>query len=319
MPFSILANRPATHDRAVAFCCDDGYLPYALFAAARIADLHPMRDFDILLCASGPVEVPAALDWIDLRVVEFDMAGAFDGLRLDAGRTDVVYLRLMLPPALADDYSRILYLDSDIHVQGGDLSALMDVGLGGRILGAVRDNTQWRTPLRRPEQFRRLGLPTAPYFNAGVMLIDVPAYVEERLMDRCVDLGRRESAQMIRHDQNLYNAVLQGDWAELSPVWNWQYTSKSRLHEAMADPHIVHFIGGAKPWNDPSGRLAPRFGRELRAFLDLYMPDRMPPPQGTPPGRQLGRMRTALSREWLAAGRMNTYLRRFAGDLVVKT
>ena len=32
---------------------------------------------------------------------------------------------------------------------------------------AVRDNIQWRTPRRRPEQFRRLGLPAAPYFNSG--------------------------------------------------------------------------------------------------------------------------------------------------------
>ena len=61
-------------------------------------------------------------------------------------------------------------------MQGGDFAALLGVDLGARVLGAVRDNMQWRTPSRRPEQFRRLRLPASPYFNAGVLLIDVERF-----------------------------------------------------------------------------------------------------------------------------------------------
>lgn len=319
MGMTCTSDRPARHRRAVVFACDEGYLPYALFAISRIAALHPERDFDICLCTGvSPVEIPASLADLDIRLCQVDVGDMFDGLRLDPGRSPDVYLRLALPQALGADYDRILYLDSDIHVQGGDFSALLSVDLGGRPLGAVRDNTQWRTPSRRPAQFRVLGLPGARYFNAGVLLMDVPRYLEADLLARCVALGRAEAGRMIRHDQNLYNAVLQGDWAELSPAWNWQYTWASRFFEAMQTAHVVHFIGKRKPWKDAEGELPPRFAREMGAFLARHWPDRPPVPVGPGPAHDARLMRKHLLKHLVAAPAMARYLARFPDDLTVR-
>lgn len=318
MTISFEASAPAHADRAIVFACDEGYAPYALMAAARIAELHPNRDFDICLCSDGELSAPASLAHLGVRLCRVSTGGIFSGLRLDPGRTEVVYLRLALPAALAADYGRLLYYDSDIFVQSGDFAALLGVDLGGRVLGAVRDNTQWRTPGRRPEQFRRLGIPTAPYFNAGMLLIDVERWNATDLMGRCIDFGRRHRDQMIRHDQNLLNGTLQGDWAELSPAWNWQYTRSTMLFEAMEDAHVVHFINPKKPWTHGGGQLPPRFRAGCRAFLAAHYPDRLQiGPDRHAMHQNRGYMRDVLFRHLMAMGRFCDYLDRFETDLTV--
>jgi hypothetical protein len=318
MAIELEASAPARGDRAVVFACDEGYAPFALMAAEAIARLHPDRDFDICLCSDGDLSVPASLAHLGVRLCRVATGGAFAGLRLDPGRTEVVYLRLALPAAFAGEYGRLLYYDADIVVQSGDFAALMGVDLGGHVLGAVRDNTQWRSPGRRPEQFRRLGIGGAPYFNAGMLLIDVGRWNERGLMEACVEFGRRHREKMIRHDQNLLNGTLRGDWAELSPVWNWQYTRATMLFEAMEDAHVVHFINPKKPWTHVGGQLPPRFRAACRAFLAAHYPER--PQLGADRHamhQNRGYMRGVLTRHLLAMGRFCDYLDRFETDLSV--
>jgi Glycosyl transferase family 8 len=318
MAITLEADMPPRSDRAVVFASDGKYGRFALFAADQIARLHPERDFDICLCSTeAQPPVPPGLAHHGFRLCRVETEGAFAGLRLDPGRTDVVYLRLALPAAFAGQYRRLLYLDADVFVQGGDFSALLGVDLGAHVLGAVRDNIQWRTSGRRPEQFRRLGYAAAPYFNAGVLLIDVAAFNDAGLMQRCVALGRTHRDQMIRHDQNLLNGTLRGDWAELSPVWNWQYTWASRLFEAMADAHVVHFIGPKKPWTHERGELPLRFRRAYRRFFAAHFPEAPVGEDGVAPMANRAFLQRSLAKHLLSAHRMSAYLGRFPSDLTV--
>ena len=317
----VSASAPAQFRKAIVFCCDQNYLVFAAHAASQIAALHPNRDFDICICfGERPVTVPASLEYLNIRLCHVNTGTLFQGLRLDPGKSHDVYLRLALPRALAADYDRILYLDSDIFIQGGDFSALMDLDFSPHPIAAVRDNTQWRTPERRPKQFKTLGLPTAPYFNAGVILMDVKRYNEQDLLTRCLTLGKANADVMIRHDQNLYNAVLQGDWAELSPMWNWQFTWSSLLFAMQIEPHLVHFIGKTKPWKDPKGELSPRFAAAMKAFADTHFPqlDVFHPNPG-PLAPNSTKMRKVLIKHLFSATKTQRYLGRFANDLDVIT
>ena len=315
----VRASRAAKFRRAVMFCCDDNYLPFALFALAQIAALSPQRNFDLCLANSEKMlTVPDSLSSLDIRVVQVPVGAMFDGLRLDPGRTPDIYLRLALPDAFGEEYDRILYMDSDIMVKGGDFGALLSIDMGTHAIAAVRDNIQWRTPGRRAPQFRRLGLPARPYFNAGILLMDTARYREQDILGRCVTFGRTHAAQMIRHDQNLFNCVLHGDWAELSPVWNWQYTWSSRLIEPMVDAHVLHFIGSKKPWNFQGGQYPPRLRKDYAAFIATHFPERKPlPPEGTPAATNGAFQRKMLFKHWLSNRAMVRYLARFPDDLTV--
>lgn len=306
----------ARHDKAIVFACDANYAPYALFAAVQIAELFTDRDFDICLCAMGE-DLPesASLSHHGFRMVRIGAEGVFTGLNLDARRTEAAYLRLALPAAFVDEYRRVLYLDSDVYIRGGDFSALLDLPLGGRAVAAVRDNIQWRSPNRRPEQFRLLGLPTSRYFNSGLLLIDVPAFNASGLLARCLAFAKAHEGRMIGHDQNLLNCVLRGDWGELHPVWNWQYTRASMLFEAMEGAHMLHFIGAKKPWNHSSGALPPGLRRDYRDFFTRHFPDREQIAAiGARPHQNRKYLRRLLWRHFLAIGGFCDYLDRFENE-----
>lgn len=312
------ASRPARSDRAVVFACDGRYLPYALVAADRLAALHPVRDFDICLCAlDETLVVPESLARLELRACRIATGGLLSGLRTDARRTEAAYLRLALPDAFRNEYRRLLYLDSDVFPQGGDWQALLGIDLRGRAIGAVRDNLQWRRPKRRPEQFVRLGLGFAPYFNSGLLLIDVDAFLAQDVLGRCLALARAEPDKLVGLDQELLNAVLHGDWAELSPLWNWQYTRSSMLFEAMETAHLVHFIGGKKPWNHTDGALPLKFRAAYHRFLDRHLPAAAPVGAALPPHRNRSYLWWMLFRHLRVVGRTSDYLDRFPTDLTV--
>ncbi|MFO1107393.1 MAG: glycosyltransferase [Amaricoccus sp.] len=318
MAIQSTCDDPAGSDKAVVFGCDRRYAPFALQAAAQIDALAPGRDFDICLASTEPISLPPGLAHRRIRVAEIETGGVFAAMKLDARRTEAAYLRLALPAALARDYRRLLYLDADIFVQGGNVSALLEAGLGGRPIAAVRDNKQWRSPGRRPASFQRLGLPALPYFNSGVQLIDVAAFREQEVLERCLAFAAAHPPEQIGLDQELINAVLLGGWAELSPVWNWQYTWASRLSEAMVGANIVHFIGSKKPWTHDQGELPLRFRRAYRAFLTEHYPDGPTVgPDGVEPLRDPRFFLKMLAKHMIAAGSMAAYLRRFPHELTV--
>jgi lipopolysaccharide biosynthesis glycosyltransferase len=219
---------------------------------------------------------------------------------------------------LAGDYDRLLYLDSDIWLDaalvraGGGFPRLMAADLGGAVLAAVRDNTQWRTPTRRNPEFRALGRPARPYLNAGVLLVDCAAWVAAEMEDRLVTLWRDQGGAMSRHDQSLLNVALDGNWAELSPVWNWQWTWSSRHFADMAAPRLIHFIGRRKPWTEAGRTLPPRFRATFAAFAARHWPDRTDIVAADPlaPGWP-DDLRRGLVKHWFAAPAMRRYLARF--------
>lgn len=318
MSIRIEAAVPARSDTAVVFACDARYLPYALFAAEQIARSHPERVFDICLCALGEtLELPPALEGLGLRICRIESDGALAGLAVDARRSEATYLRLLLPDALAGDYRRLLYLDSDVFVQGGDFGALLAADLGERPVAAVRDNFQWRRPGRHVASFAAMGLPNVAYFNAGVLLVDTAAWGAARILERCVTLAAAHPGGMRHMDQDLLNGVLLGDWAELSPVWNWQYTRATMLFEALEGAHVIHFIGAKKPWTHSGGQLPLRFRDTYRAFFARVYPERPIAEDGLAPHLNRRYLRDVLVRHTLAVGSFCDYLDRFESDLSV--
>jgi hypothetical protein len=299
---------------AVVMACDARYAPYAAALADQIARAHPERGFDICLASAAPLELPDSLGGLGLRRVVMEGANPFAGGPHQSRHGAETFLRLLLPGRLAGEYGRLLYLDSDIWHEGGGLDRLMAADLGGAMLGAVRDNTQWRTPGRRNPEFRALGMGARPYFNAGVLLVDTGAWVAAGMEARLTELWRTKGAAMTRHDQSLLNVALDGGWAELSPVWNWQWTWSSRHFAEMVQPRLVHFIGRRKPWTDVEAELPPRFRAGYAGFAARHWPGRGDIADVDPdrPGWPAN-LRRGLVKHWFAAPAMQRYVGRF-GD-----
>lgn len=292
---------------AVVVACDGNYLPYAGVLARQLAAL-PDRGFDVLIGGPDALALPDDLTAAGIGHVAARDAALEQSLPLDARRSLATYTEIFLGRALRGIWRRILVLDADILFDRGDPGRLLAADMRGKAVAAVRDNRQWRNPGKRTPDHIKLGRPAAPYFNAGVVMIDTQAWADQDLAARCAAFARSHLAGVGR-DQALVNGVLNGDWAEISPLWNWQFTWASAHLTAMADPCLVHFIGPDKPWLAQSAGIVPMRYRAAYAHLPGAAPDLAR--RIWPERRRLAR---ALLRQWRAGGPMLDYLGRFADE-----
>lgn len=300
------------HDVAVIVACDANYLPYAAIPALQLAG---KGEYDVLIGGPAPLDLPDFLAEAGIGHVAAVDTAILDALPTDARRSIATYMELFFARALHGIYRRILVLDSDVIFERGDPGRLLRADMLGHAVAAVRDNRQWRSPRKLVREFKQLGRPSAPYFNAGVVMIDTEDWARAGWSEKAEGFARDHLAGLGR-DQALMNGMLYGDWAEISPLWNWQFTWSSAHLMSMADPCIIHFIGPHKPWLDSAdSRIPMRLRDGYARILPEHFPDA---PRGAGLDRRhwpaRGDLRKSLAKQWIAAGPMLDYLARFPDE-----
>ena len=163
---------------------------------------------------------------------------------------EIVYLRIFAPLMLGE-YDRLLYLDADIipltqvHPDiwttqlKGPLGAVLD-------FGAIEDSPIKK--LSKREWLQGLGIQSDTYFNSGVMLIDVASWLK-------IDFGAQLKVFVDQHrsaitmfDQDFLNWLLQDQWTDLGPAWNFQASLFGFGLEYLLTPVFLHFSKPEKPW-----------------------------------------------------------------------
>lgn len=256
---------------AIACSVDDRYvLPLVVMLDSLVETLRPPRRARLHLLhhglSRGSLDAIAAV--VETRVV--DIPGAcLDRLPRDGRLPPEAAAPLLLPELLPADLARVLFLDADMLVLD-DLGPLWTLDLAGRALAAAVDPAipLCHSPRGVPRAAAH-GIPAhAPYFNAGVMLLDLDAWRGRGIADRAFryvgDLGSRVD---FLHQQAL-NATAWDDWKRLDQRWNVPATGgrwfDATPAAAVAAPGIVHFAGRMKPWRMRiAGRFAAPYARAL--------------------------------------------------------
>jgi UDP-D-galactose:(glucosyl)LPS alpha-1,3-D-galactosyltransferase len=164
-----------------------------------------------------------------------------------------VFARLFLPELLPRSETRVLYLDTDVLVTA-DVVELASTRLGSSPLGAVRDEyIPTIADSGGLEACGELGLDGGrPYFNSGVLLMDLPRWRAEDLAGRVLEFVVRYGAQVRLPEQDGLNAILGGRFVELDPAWNVLIGESRKFGPAPAaldrSAKILHFVGAHKPW-----------------------------------------------------------------------
>jgi lipopolysaccharide biosynthesis glycosyltransferase len=168
--------------------------------------------------------------------------------------TSATWSRLLVPELLPAEVRRAVYLDNDVLVRR-DLSPLFDLDLDGALLGAVGDFAvaSMRHPL--------WGESARPYFNSGVLVMDVDRWRRERFGDRVMAHASAQPRAFPFAEQDALNAMTP-DWYELGPEWNVQegFLWRPALVESLARQRhalyeqaaVLHFTGASKPWHPDS-------------------------------------------------------------------
>jgi lipopolysaccharide biosynthesis glycosyltransferase len=187
------------------------------------------------------------------------------GLQGSASGMAVKYARLFLSTLVPADVDRILYLDCDTLVTD-ELTALWATPLDTAYVAGVQDTIDL--------YFQKvIGLPAGqPYLNAGVLLINLKRWRDDKLEARFIAFIRRFGGQVPFHDQGTVNGVCGTQRALLPLRFNMtsnlysfsvstieriyfidRFYSQPELDEALRSPAIIHFTPGlvGRPWEEP--------------------------------------------------------------------
>jgi UDP-glucose:(glucosyl)LPS alpha-1,3-glucosyltransferase/UDP-glucose:(galactosyl)LPS alpha-1,2-glucosyltransferase len=265
---------------AYCFTPDRAFFAPAVRAIASLIDAEPEVERDILLVCE-PDDVlpgfdrlaPASRERIELVTVDFSR---FDHRLSPRGRfSRAVFRRLFLDAVLPDRFERIVTVDSDMLIVRPGLARLAEIDLGGRPLAAAMDmiflmdfRNDWLA--RRFQTARRaLGLDLAtPYCNAGLMTIDRERWRELKVTERVVEALAAAPERYPFMEQDALNSILCGNFAMLSPRFNFMGDFFLIDLEREIEPIVLHFVNSPKPWELASWQGEARFAQNYRDWFE---------------------------------------------------
>lgn len=175
------------------------------------------------------------------------------------------YYRFLIQDVLPG-YDKVLYLDSDLIIQG-DVAELFDTDMGANLISAVIDidylgNLNMSDGKRLEYSRQVLGLRDPyGYFQAGVLVMNTAGLRGLHSVEEWLKIA--SEPKYIYDDQDILNASCQGRVTYLDNSWNVMNDCGGRIRnvftfapadvydrfmEAYAHPRIVHYAGFEKPW-----------------------------------------------------------------------
>lgn len=254
----------AAHPHGVVLVCNEGFLTPALFVAQQLMAAQARR-FDVVIVSGEDLsaKVPEGV-----RFVQVEMEAFTNALPEAPRLKKYTYWRIPAIERLSLEYQRVLYLDADVFINDpSQVERLLAIPMGDCAMAAVRDVHQLTRPHRIAQEHQALGLPTTPYFNAGLLLVQSSRWQALKCFENIRRLTQSHKHLLFCHDQSLLNLVSEGRWLELSPVWNWQYSRKNCLLTEMVSPQIIHFAGAVKLWHAPNGDTPQRYWQAYQTYL----------------------------------------------------
>ncbi|MBE9159052.1 glycosyltransferase family 8 protein [Nodosilinea sp. LEGE 06152] len=174
------------------------------------------------------------------------------------------YYRLLLPTIIPPQFKKVIYLDSDVVVEG-DLAELWDQDLKGQALLAVQDPVHEYIAAAKyfsPLQLEDRGItPEQKYLNSGVLVINLEEWRRQGIANQVLKfIGQHPDLPF--PDQDAINIILAGQWSELDPRWNQMHAvhtyksyqdspyDESLYKDLIHHPSIIHYTSRPKPWGN---------------------------------------------------------------------
>lgn len=189
-----------------------------------------------------------------------DLKQYFDFKFDTTGWNSIVLARLVLDKFLPKDIEKVLYLDGDTIVRGS-LNELWNLNIDDYILGASIEPTVDRT------RKINLGLENKPYFNAGVLLVNLNKWRTLGASKMILDYYKKNNGKLFANDQDAINGALSDLIYTLLPKYNFynifyqypysflcklmkpvQYIKEEDFKDCVKEPVIIHYLGEERPW-----------------------------------------------------------------------
>lgn len=275
----------------VVFAADDNYVPQlttTVYSAMKNADPSYFYDVVVLQRNIAWDKQERLRDFfkqfpnMSLRFtnVERELSG-HDLSTNNAHISIETYYRFLIQKLLPF-YDKVLYLDSDIVING-DIAKLYNTDLQGKLLGAIRDidflanlNVKHGKRMGYAKNVLKMKNPY-DYFQAGVLVLNTKAMRESYTIRQWLTYASNPA--FIYNDQDVLNAHCEGEVLYLPWEWNVVHDCGGRVGNLFVqapndiydaymrsrnNPQIIHYAGFQKPWTDPDCDFASIYWRYAR-------------------------------------------------------
>ena len=234
-----------------AFGVDANYVKYAGVMMTSIVLNHPGQPVCFHLACSGIDEADKVkLDeftrlYCNTRIMIYDVRELLKSVPELVAAPErlnkTVFLRILLPNFLAKELTKVIYLDADMLCIGR-LDKLWQVELNNKAVAA----SFYPKPC---EHASRLNLKGEAYFNAGMMLMNLPIWRQQKLTRQVLELYKKHGKDFVLLEQDALNCILEGQVIELSPCFNHMVDAFNPLQaKILPEDAIIHFVNEGKPW-----------------------------------------------------------------------
>lgn len=231
----------------IIYASDDNYAGLTAVSAVSLLKGNPGAEIVLLGCALKPQSIETVRSRVEGHGGQFSFLDAspaiarLKALGADAYVSYAVYARIFIPDLLGEEEGRVLCLDSDTLVDGS-LEELFRFDMGSRPLALAPD-------VVHPAYKRVISLDAGkPYYNTGVLLMDLAAWRKAACTARLVDELRHPHGRNPLGDQDIIVRVLNDEIAPLDRKWNYlsQYVLMGCRDRAVIHHFSGHTLG--RPW-----------------------------------------------------------------------
>lgn len=242
-------NQPVRH---IVFGVDGSFLRHAFITIQSITEASPDEAFHFHLITAEDVShltdkfsvlLPGNIHTFTLHRIASVLFTDFPTTQLF---TKATYYRLLAPHFLKEA-ATLLYLDADI-VCLNDFAALWHFPQAQHTPAFVVLEEEGL----RAELANNIALKSDRYFNAGVMLIDVACWKEQRISLQAFAVLSERGAALQYLDQDALNIVLEDRFTTLERKYNTIFKPGHGREDYKALPPketvFLHYAGADKPW-----------------------------------------------------------------------
>ena len=197
----------------------------------------------------------------EVTIIELNSLDDYFDFDFDTnGWNPIVLSRLLLDKILPKNLSKVLYLDGDTIVRGS-LDELWNMDFEGKTIGMSIE------PTIDKGRIEILELGDRPYYNAGVLMVDLKRWRKIHAGDKIIKYYKKFDGKLFANDQDAINGAMKDEIVTISPKYNFynifyqypysflkknmspvEYISKDMFVDAVKDPVIIHYLGEERPW-----------------------------------------------------------------------
>ena len=238
----------------IFFAVDDGYIPFLAVALESMIE-HASKNFyySIKILYTNITEenkqkinkyngANINIEFVDLN---YYIEEVKDKLYTRDYYTNTTYFRLFIPN-LYPQYSKALYLDSDIVVLG-DISELYNIDIEDNLVAAAPDDVIQTQKVFQDYAERVVGVSDYKhYFNAGILLMNLDEFRKFDFQKKFLYL--LETIKFtVAQDQDYLNRLCKGKTRIIDKTWDRMPIATDDVKEE--DIKIIHYNLAYNPWH----------------------------------------------------------------------